>query len=195
MKMKNLKARLVRLTSMSVKAQLIGLFGMLFAMLLVGTWIGLGGMSKANESARQIYQDQLVPLTDINALARNSLDNFIALSEAAFHKDDMAIVKQKLAEVAKSQAADAELVKKIGGASMTPVARKQWDAFSSARDSVTESMSEITEALNASEDGIDGLLYSDVLPNVAIMSAELNSLIALKIDGSRQQYESRTSPS
>ena len=193
MKMKNLKAYLVRLTTLTVKMRLIGVLGLLCVMLLVGAWIGLGGMARANESARLIYQDELIPLTSINEVARGSLNSFISLSEAAFHKDDKAIVQQKLAEVAKAGVADAALLKKLGAGTMSPAVKKQWSAFESARGDVASSMTEITDALNQADDGANALLYSDVLPNVTIMSAEMNKLIAMQVDESRQQYESALS--
>jgi methyl-accepting chemotaxis protein len=193
MKMKNLKAYLARLTTLTVKMRLIGVLGLLCVMLLVGAWIGLGGMARANESARLIYQDELIPLTSINQVARGSLNSFISLSEAAFHKDDKAIVQQKLAEVAKAGAADAALLKKLGAGAMSPAVKKQWSAFESARGDVASSMTEITDALNQADEGVNALLYSDVLPNVTIMSAEMNKLIAMQVDESRQQYESAVS--
>ncbi|MBT2145212.1 MULTISPECIES: methyl-accepting chemotaxis protein [unclassified Rhodanobacter] len=193
MKMKNLKAYLARLTTLTVKMRLIGVLGLLCVMLLVGAWIGLGGMARANESARQIYQDELIPLTSINEVARGSLNSFISLSEATFHKDDKAIVQQKLAEVAKAAVTDAALLKKLGAGRMSPAVKKQWSAFESARGDVASSMTEITDALNQADEGANALLYSDVLPNVTIMSAEMNKLIAMQVDESRQQYESAVS--
>ena len=190
MKMKNLMARLSRLTTLTVKARLIGVLGLLCAMLLVGAWIGLGGMARANESARQIYQEELIPLTSINEVARGSLNSFVSLSEAAFHKDDKAIIKQKLDEVAKTQLADAALLKKLAATAMSPEVRKQWSAFESARGDVASSMTEITDALNHADDGTSSLLYSDVLPNVSIMGSEMDKLIAMQIDEGRQRYES-----
>src|SRR3546814_20396 len=81
MKKKNVIARLSSLTTLTVKARLIGVLGLLCTMLLVGAWIGLGGMARANESARQIYQEELIPLTSINEVARGALNGFISLSE------------------------------------------------------------------------------------------------------------------
>lgn len=190
MKIKNFMARVISFSALTVKARLIGVLGLLCTMLLIGAWIGLGGMASANESARRIYQEELLPLTNINAVARNSLRGFIALSEAAFHKDDKAIVKQKLGEVVQTQAQDAALLKKLSATVMTPAVKKQWAAFESARADVASSMTEVTDALNHADDGANGILYSDVLPNVAIMSSEMDKLIAMQVEESRQQYES-----
>jgi methyl-accepting chemotaxis protein len=190
MKMKNFKASLSRLTTLSVKARLVGVLGLLCAMLLAGAWMGLGGMASANESAREIYQDELIPLTSINEVARGSLNNFIALSEAAYHKSDKSVVTQKLADVSKAQAADAKIIKTLGQSAMTPLVKKQWAAFQSAREDVSSSMAEIKDSLGKADDDTNALLYSDVLPNVSIMSSEMSKLIAMQVDESRQRYES-----
>jgi methyl-accepting chemotaxis protein len=189
MKMKNIKANLSRLTTLSVKARLIGVLGGLCAMLLVGTWFGLGGMALANESARSIYQDELIPLTNINQAARGSLNNFIALSEATYHKNDKSIVSQKLDDVAKTTATDVVIIKSLDKTAMSPAVKKQWAVFQSARDDVSSSMVEIKDSLGKTDDDTNGLLYSDVLPNVAIMTSEMNKLIAMQVDESKLKYE------
>ena len=190
MKMKTFMARVTSLSALTVKARLIGVLGLLCTMLLVGAWIGLGGMASANESARQIYQDELLPLTSINEVARATLTNFISLSEAAFHKDDKAVVKQKLDEVAKLKMQNTAKLEKLGATAMSPAAKKQWEAFKSARADQLASMTEVTDALNHGDEGAYASLYSDVLPNVSIMSSEMDKLIAMQIDESRQKYES-----
>ena len=189
MKMKNFKANLSRLTTLSVKVRLIGVLGGLCAMLLIGAWFGLGSMAQANESVRSIYQDKLIPLTSINEAARGSLTNFIALSEAAYHKDDKSIVSQKLDDVRKTTAADAVIIKSLARTAMSPAVKKQWAVFQSARDDVSSSMVEIKDSLGKADDDTNGLLYSDVLPNVAIMTSEMNKLIAMQVDESKLNYE------
>ena len=189
MKMKKFKDYLSRLTTLSVKARLIGVLGMLCAMLLVGAWIGLGGMAKANESARSIYEDELIPLNSINEAARGSLNNFIALSEAAYHKDDKSIVAQKLQDVARNEASDAAIIKALSQTSMSPPVKKQWAAFQSARSDVSDSMAEIKDSLGKADDDTNGLLYSDVLPNVSIMTSEMSKLIKMQVAESGQKYD------
>lgn len=189
MKMKTFKLRLSSLTSLSVKTRLIGVLGLLFVMLLIGAWMGLDGMNRANESARRIYQDELLPLTHINEVARNSLLDFISLSEAVFHKDDKSIVKQKLDEIDKMHVQDAVLIKKLAASTMSPAMRKQLAAFESARADLKSSVSDVTDALNQNGDGVADSLYSDVLPNVAIMDAEMDKLISMQIAESGRVYD------
>lgn len=190
MKIKALAKKYLTTATLTVKARLIGVLGLLCALLLVGTWAALGALASANDNVREIYQDELLPLTGINDVARGSLNNFISLSEAAFRSDDKAIVAQKLAEVARTQAQSAAQLKKLGAASMSPVEKKQWTAFESARGDVTSSMTEVSDALQQGADsGASGMLYSDVLPNVSIMAAEMSKLIELHVQGSKHRYE------
>ncbi len=190
MNMKTFAARISSLLALTVKARLIGVLGLLFVMLMVGAWMGLGGMARANESARQIYQGELLPLTQLNEVARNSLRGFIALSEAAFHTEDKSIIKQKLADIEQLRAQDAVLLKKLDSTALSPAVKKQLAAFESARKDMASSMTEVTDALSQASGGENSMLYSDVLPNVAIMSAEMNKLIAMQVEESRQQYAS-----
>jgi methyl-accepting chemotaxis protein-1 (serine sensor receptor) len=120
MKIKALAKKFLASTTLTVKARLIGVLGLLCLLLLAGTWGALGALASANDNVREIYQDELLPLTGINDVARASQDNFISLSEAAFRSDDKAIVAQKLAEVARTEAQNIALLKKLGAASMSP---------------------------------------------------------------------------
>ena len=188
MKIKESLVKIAGEMTLTIKARLIGVLGLLCAMLLVGAWAGMGALADSSEEVRQIYQHELLPLAGVNDVARGSLSNFIALSEAAFHGNDKSVVTQKLAGVARLQAENAAMLKKLGAASMSPAEKKQWTAFESARNDVTSSMVEVTDALKQGDAGASGMLYSDVLPNVSIMSAEMGKLIALHVRNSQDKY-------
>jgi methyl-accepting chemotaxis protein len=192
MKMKTFKLRLSRLTSLSVKGRLIGVLGLLFVMLIVGAWMGLGGMAKGNESTRRVYQDELIPLANLNVVGRNSLLDFISLSEAVFHKDDKSVVQQKLDDIEKTHVRDTALLKVIDAANLSPPMRKQLKAFESARADMKSSVADVTDALKQNGDGMADMLYSEVLPNVSIMDSEMDKLISLRIQESGQVYDQDT---
>lgn len=188
MKLKTFVAGLSELKTLSIRTRLMGVMGMLFVMLLAGAWIGIRGMASANDNARVIYQSGLLPLTQINALARSSLLNFISLSEAAFRKDDKSVVKQKLEDVEKSQVADAKVVKALSAVEFSPALAKQLGVLKSARDDTMTSLIDVTDVLKKGGDGADTMLYSEVVPNVAIMDEEMDKLIAMQIEESGGQY-------
>jgi methyl-accepting chemotaxis protein-1 (serine sensor receptor) len=189
MKIKNLLHRLPRLTRLTVKSSLIGVLGLLCVMLLVGAWMGLGGMARANESMREIYQEQLVPLAKVDTVARGSLRDFISLSEATYHKDEKSIVKQKLDEIKQYRATNDALVKELDKVPFSPELKKQLQAFESAREDMQSSLDDVMSGLDAADGSATDSLYSNALPNVAIMSSEIDKLVQMQSEASRQRYE------
>lgn len=189
MKIKHVLVKFVSRRAMSIKTRSVVVLGLLSGMLLVGAWAGLGALATTNESIRQIYQDELLPLAGINDVARGSLNNFIALSEAAFHVEDKSVVAQKLADVARLEAQSTSMLQKLAVGSKSPAEKRQWTAFEGARGDVTSSMAGVIDALRRGDDGASGMLYSDVLPNVSIMSAELGKLIVLHERESEARYQ------
>src|SRR3546814_12015575 len=51
-------------------------------------------------------------------------------------------------------------------------------------------MAEFTDALNQADEGTNAVRYYDVLPKITFMDMAMNKLIAMKVDESRQKYES-----
>ena len=149
-----------------------------------------GRHGQGERKRAQIYQDELIPLTSINEVARGSLNSFISLSEAAFHKDDKAIVKQKLDEVAKTAGRRRGPAEEAG---LRPDVAGGQETVEGVRERPQRRVVVDDRDHRCAEQGRRGrecLLYSDVLPNVSIMGSEMNKLIAMQVEESRQQYES-----
>ncbi|MGH8145833.1 MAG: methyl-accepting chemotaxis protein [Rhodanobacteraceae bacterium] len=174
---------------MTVKLRLIGIIGLLVAMALAVAWMGLDGMSRSNAGAGRIYKNGVVPLSQSDAVARNSLRSFISLSEAAFQIKDAGIVKQKLAEVAANTAASDKLVKDLKGRSVSPDIDKAVKNFISSRSDVLDSIDMVKGSLQSGDPGSRDLLYTNVLPSVMIMQSEMNKLIKLQVADGQQQYQ------
>ncbi|MDE1893610.1 MAG: Tar ligand binding domain-containing protein [Xanthomonadaceae bacterium] len=184
LKLEFLKKKLAGLSTLSVKARLSMLIGMLFVMLLVGAWMGLHGMSQGNDQTRQIYQGDMLPAGQLNEISRNSWMQFVGLSEGVFHKDDKSIVAQKLAEVDKLQASNDALMKslqKANDGSMTAADKKMLKDLVGARDDMKSSMDGIRDGLKSNDDGVNASLYSDLLPTLAIEDSITNKLIASRV--------------
>lgn len=177
------------LQELAVKYRLTGVIAMLLVMLVVAAWMGLDSMSRGNDRLGHIYREGLVPLSVSDEVARNSLRDFIGLTEAAFHIDDKAIVKQKLDEVAAREKNTDALVKQLQGYSLTPAAAKQLRAFTSAREDVISSVENVRTALAGGDQGARELLYTGLLPAVTIMQDELDKLIRLQVADGQHQYQ------
>ncbi|HWU77719.1 MAG TPA: methyl-accepting chemotaxis protein [Rhodanobacter sp.] len=185
-----IKARLSGMRSLTIKARLVGVLGMLCVMLVVGAWMGLAATSSANNDARTIYQDDMLPLNQLSSYARNSSGIFQSLAEAVFHKDDASIVGKKVAEAQQLSSENAALLKTLGTLMTEPAGKKGLDNVASARADVLSSVEEIIDGLKSHDDGVNGELYSDLLPNLAIETSSLNKLISLQIDEGQTQYAS-----
>ena len=184
LKLEFLKKKLAGLSTLSVKARLSMLIGMLFVMLLVGAWMGLHGMSQGNDHTRQIYQGDMLPAGQLNEISRNSWMQFVGLSEGVFHKDDKSIVAQKLAEVDKLQASNDALMKSLQGANddaLTTADKKLLKDLVSARSDLKSSMDGIRDGLKSNDDGVNASLYSDLLPTLTIEDSITNKLIASRV--------------
>src|SRR5574337_220151 len=171
----------LRMPYLTVKLRLLGVVGMLVAMLLIGAWIGLDNMSRGNDNLNRLYDGGLMPLSVSDQVARGSMLSFISLSEAAFQNDDKSIVKQKLDEVAKWSKQNDELVKQLQGMPSSPAVAMQLKAFTSARGDVLSSMSDARQALASGDPGARQMLYTDLLPAVMIMQDSMKKLIDLQV--------------
>ncbi len=189
MKMKFRIVPRLDLQELAVKYRLTGVIGMLLVMLLVAAWMGLDGMSSANDRVGYIYRDGLVPLSVSDEVARNSLRDFISLTEAAFHSNDKAIVKQKLDEVAAREQDTDALVKQLQGYALSPAAAKQLQAFTSAREDVISSVENVRGALAGGDQGARELLYTGLLPAVTIMQGEMDKLIKMQVADGQREYQ------
>ncbi|MGH8214212.1 MAG: methyl-accepting chemotaxis protein [Rhodanobacteraceae bacterium] len=179
----------LRIPVFSVTARLTAVIGMLLAMLLVGAWIGLHGMSRGNDDVGRIYASGLLPLSVSDKVSRNSLRNFISLTEAAFRVDDKAIVKQKLHEVAAREKATDALVKQLQGYPFAPAVGKQLQAFTGARADVLSSVASVRDALASGDTGASELLYTGLLPSMTIMQDEMDKLIKMQVASGQRLHQ------
>ncbi|MHC1480578.1 methyl-accepting chemotaxis protein [Frateuria aurantia] len=166
--------------SLSVKSKLIGLFSLLGVMLIVGAYIGLGGMTNASHDTGRLYNDRLVPLAELDEAGRALMNSFQNLGEADYHSDDKNILKQKLGDVAANFAlADHELgVVELGKSEWDAAQRKDWDTLRRSQHDLVDSMQQSIDGLKQGQDGIRDGIYNDALPMLAIFQANLSKVIA-----------------
>ncbi|HET9819563.1 MAG TPA: methyl-accepting chemotaxis protein [Rhodanobacteraceae bacterium] len=170
----------LRMPYLSVKVRLFGIIGVLLLMLLGTAWLGLDGMSRSNASLGRVYNGGLLPLSVSDKVARRSLQNFIALGEAAFQIENKALVKQQLDEVSKWMKSNDDLVKQLQGYPASPAISKQMKAFIGDRADASSSIGDVRAALAQGDPGARSLLYTDLLPTVTIMQDDMNKLIEMQ---------------
>ncbi len=174
--------------TLTLKLRLIVVIGILTVMLLLGTWVSLAAMNQSDGVTREVYQDQLVPLTLSDQIARNSMRQFIAFSEAVFQLKHKSIVKQKEDEVAAFTAKNSALMAKLDKTPKSKLVSKKFKNFQSGYQDVEDSLGDVISGLNSADPGVRGTLYSEVLPNLIIMQSEMNDLIKAQVAESKAGY-------
>ncbi|HZX72177.1 MAG TPA: methyl-accepting chemotaxis protein [Rhodanobacter sp.] len=164
MKIKNLLASFAKLCLLSVKARLIGVLGLLGAMLIVGAVIGLGAMQMQNDGTRQIYEEDMVPASLVSSIAQRSLMSYIALGEATslIGKPDQ--MKQKVDDFHKEQADIKALRAKLAGIPMTSEVAKHYKDWTATDADMASGSNELLQALAAKDDSSPDLLDMQLRP-------------------------------
>ncbi|BFI97049.1 MAG: methyl-accepting chemotaxis protein [Rhodanobacter sp.] len=184
---------LSRLSSLSVKARLIGMVALLSAMLVIGAVVGLGVMSWQNQGMRDSYENGMVPVQLMSELRRRSQMNFIVLGEAAAVVNKPDEVKQKLAEFEKNESEIPPLMKRLDAIKFTPAVEKQYEAFNATNKDYVNSLKDVTDALKQGDEGSHDLLEMEVRPALMLRMDTLNKLIDVKADAVKQAYETQLS--
>src|SRR5574337_317534 len=189
MKIKNILARCAKLSTLSVKARLIGVLGLLGMMLVVGAVIGLGAMQMQNEAAREIYEEQMVPANLVSSIAQRSLMSYIALGEAAalISKPDQ--MKQKVDDFNKAQLDITALRKKLAAIPMDgPVAKlyKDWTATDADMDSNSK---DLLQALADKDESAPDLLDMQLRPLMMDRQSRLAKVIEQQRADAQQNFQ------
>ncbi|MBD8871443.1 methyl-accepting chemotaxis protein [Rhodanobacter sp. DHB23] len=184
--------RFSKLKDLSVKGRLVGMVGLLSAMLVVGAGVGLSVMAWQKEGMRMSYENGMVPVSLMAELRVRSLMNFIVLGEAAtvIGKPDQ--VKQKLAEFDANEKVFPELAKKLAAVQMSADVAKQYKALNATEADYASSLNDVRSALAQGDDGAHDLLEMEVRPAMMMRMDQLNKLIKAQVDEVKQAYDNQS---
>jgi methyl-accepting chemotaxis protein len=179
---------LTRLGRLSVKARLIGVLGLLGAMLVVGAVGGLGTMSWQIDGLRQSYENAMVPAQLMGELRSKSLLNFLALGEAADHVDHPDQVKQKVADSRQIEAEIAAINERLAAMPMNADIAKKYQAYRDTAKDYAGDLKDVYEALGQADAGARDTLEMQVRPDLMLRQDTLDKLIQAQTDEVRQIY-------
>ncbi|MEO6800633.1 MAG: methyl-accepting chemotaxis protein [Rhodanobacter sp.] len=164
MKTKTIPGRFAKLGLLSVKARLIGVFGLLGAMLIAGAVIGIGAMQMQNEATRQIYEEDMVPANLVSSIAQRSLMSYIALGEATslIGKPDQ--MKQKIDEFHKAQSDITALRTRLSGIPMSSEVAKHYKDWTATDEDMASGSRDLLQALAAKDESSPDLLDMQLRP-------------------------------
>jgi len=177
MKIKTFVARFAKRPTLSVKARLIGVLGLLCLMLIGGAVIGLGGMQMQNDGTSEIYNDQMVPANLVAGITQRSLMSYIALGEATSLLSQPDQMKQKIDDFNKAQADIADLRKKFEAVPKSEDIAKLYKDWASTDADLDSGAKDLLDALADKDESAPDLLDMQVRPLMLMRQATLAKII------------------
>jgi methyl-accepting chemotaxis protein-1 (serine sensor receptor) len=180
--------------NVTVKARLIGALGLLGFLLFAGAAMGLFGLHLMNGSLRSVYEDRMVPVVQLDTIARAILRNRIAIVNSVANPTPEEI-RRNTADVEQG----IELISRTWDAYMatylTPEEKKLAEKFIAQRKKfVAEGLSPAVELLRAGKiDAARKHVFAVIEPAYAPVREGIDALIKLQADVARQEYESAES--
>jgi len=191
MNIKKFMARFTKLPTLSVKARLVGVFGLLGLMLVAGAAVGLGMMQWQNEGMRRTYEEAMVPAQLMGELRAKSLTNFIVLGEAAGAIGKPEQIKQKVAESERLQKEIGEVNKRLSAIPMSADIAAKYKAYRATDAEYVSGLKDIYDALAQNDEGTGDLLEMQVRPQLMLGMDTLNKLMQAQGDEVKQIYQTQ----
>ena len=166
-----------KFTSLSIRARLIVLIGLLGFMLVAGAAIGLGSMAQQNAGTQRIYESELVPSQYLDVVRADSLKSFLTLSEAANLVGKADQVKQKMTEFERYQAEMNDYQGRFAKLPMSPaVAAASKDWHSSDKD-YEQAKQDVLDAIKQADTGASDLVEMELRPLLMQRQDALSKLV------------------
>ena len=180
-----------KFSSLTIRARLIGLIGLLGAMLVGGAVIGLGSMSLQNEGTRHIYEEEMVPAQMVGNIRTDSLKSFIVLGEAAAVVGKADQMKQKLAEYDRNQTELDALKKKFAALPMSPAVAAAFKNYSSSEQDYAQARDDVLDALKKNDPSVSDSLEMEVRPLLMQRQDALGKLVEAQRAESEQIFQAQ----
>lgn len=188
MKIKNVLARFAKLSTLSVRARLIGVLGLLGAMLIGGAAVGLGAMQMQNEATRQIYEEEMVPANLVSSIAQRSLMSYIALGEAASLLDRPDQMKQKVADFHEAQTEIIALRKKLAAIPMNTDVAKLYKGWTASDPDMESGSNDLLQALAAKDESSPDMLDMQLRPLMLDRQGRLAKVLEQQRADAQQKF-------
>ncbi|RDS78970.1 HAMP domain-containing protein [Dyella monticola] len=185
-----MKLRFPKLTfkSLTVRARLIMLVGLLGFMLLAGAGIGLYSMSQQNAGTQRIYESGLVPSQILDQVRADSLKSFLTLSEAAALVGKPDQVKQKMVEFQRYQKELDDYRGRFDKLQVSPaVAAASKDWHSSDKD-YNDAKQDVLDAIKQADTGASDTVEMELRPLLMQRQDAMAKLVKVQSDEAGQIF-------
>jgi methyl-accepting chemotaxis protein len=153
-----------KLTSLTIRARLIMLVGLLCVMLIAGAVIGLFAMSRQNAGTQAIYENELVPSQYVDNIRTNSLKYFLAMSEAAALTGKADQIKQKVGEADRYMAELNDYKKRLDAVQMSPALAAAMKDYHSTDKDYDQARADVLDAIKAGDGSASDTIEMEMRP-------------------------------
>ena len=177
------------LRNLTIKSRLVFVIVFLSLLLVSSGIIGISSLGSANSSLKSIYEDRLVPVTQLNTVLRLMAENRMVVAESM--NGDPSVVSKRMDEVDRR-------VGEIGGiwnaymaTTMTPEEKALAEKSVESRNRyVSDGLKPTVEALRAANVQMAmELLQGPMSQHYAAFQEQFDALIQLQADIAKREYE------
>ncbi|GLQ48923.1 methyl-accepting chemotaxis protein [Dyella flava] len=177
--------------SLTIKARLIVLVGLLCFMLVAGAVIGLGSMARQNAGTQAIYDNELVPTQLTDTLRTSSLKYFIALNEAANLIGKADQLKQKMTEVARYQKEIDDVTDALQkrSAMLSPKLMAVVKDYRSSDKDYAQARDDVLDAIKQNDNSATDLIEMEMRPLLMQRQDALSKVVDTERQEAQQIYQ------
>ncbi|MBI3431883.1 MAG: Tar ligand binding domain-containing protein, partial [Hydrogenophilales bacterium] len=174
---------------MTIKSRLIFMLVFMAIMLIIGGFMGLGGMAKTEEGLRTVYEDRTIPLGQVSAIEAMLLKNRLAIA-VSLVTPTPEVIAESTAKVEQNIAAISQTWDAYMTAYHTPEEKALAEKFAADRKRfVVEGLKPALAALRANDiEGAKQLVTDKVRPLYVPVGEGISALKKLQLDVSKQEY-------
>jgi methyl-accepting chemotaxis protein len=178
-----------KFTSLSIRARLIMLVGLLCVMLVAGAVIGLFAMSRQNAGTQSIYENELVPSQYVDNIRTNSLKYFLAMSEAAALTGKPDQIKQKLAEADRYHADLTDYQKRLDAVQVSPSLAAAMKDYHSTDKDYDQARGDVMDAIKAGDGSGSDTIEMEMRPLMMQRQDALSKVVDAQRTEANQIYQ------
>ncbi|MHB1215918.1 MAG: methyl-accepting chemotaxis protein [Thiobacillus sp.] len=176
--------------NLSIKARLIFILAFMSVMLVIGGFLGLGGMALTEAGLKTVYEDRTIPLGQVASIESMILENRLALN-LALETGTPDVIAAQTAEVDRNIAEIGRIWDAYMATNHTPEEAVLAEKFAVDRKAfVVEGLRPAVAALRANDlEVAKRVIVEKVRPLYPNVKKEISALLQLQLDVAKQEYE------
>ena len=175
---------------LTIKSRLVFMLVFMAIMLIIGGFMGLGGMAKIEEGLKTVYEDRTIPLGQVSTIESLLLQNRLAIA-VALVTPTPEVIAESTAKIERNIAAITQTWDAYMTAYHTPEEKVLAEKFAADRKRfVVEGLKPALAALRANDiEGAKQLVVDKVRPLYVPVGEGIKALKKLQLDVAKQEYD------